>query len=71
MVIIILICGGAGGTVGFASAAVDDVISMAKTADIVSHLIKLPWWLLAAVPVSLAADIVFQWLLLRRQEVKL
>ena len=70
-VIIILICGVAGGTVGFAGASVDDAISIAKTADIVSHLIKLPWWLLAAVPVALAADVVFQWLLLRRQEVKL
>ena len=70
-VIIILICGVAGGTVGFAGASVDDAISIAKTADLVSHLIKLPWWLLAAVPVALAADVVFQWLLLRRQEVKL
>ena len=71
MVIIILICGGAGGTVGFASAAVDDVLSVAKTADIVSHLLKLPWWLVVAALAALAADIVFQWLLLRRQEVKL
>ena len=71
VVIILLICGIAGGTVGFAGAAASDGLSIAKTADIVAHLIKLPWWLLAAVPVSLAADIVFQWLLLRRQEVKL
>lgn len=72
MAVIILLCGVAGGTVGFAGeAAASGKLSIAKTADIVVHLIKLPWWLLAAVPVSLAADILFQWLLLRRQEVKL
>lgn len=71
MVIIILICGVAGGTLGFASAAASDMLSVAKTVDIVIHLEKLPWWLLAAVPVALAADIAFQWLLLRRREVKL
>ena len=69
--VIILICGAAGGTVGFASAAASDALSVAKTADIAAHLIKLPWWLAAAVPAALGADIVFQWLLLRRQEVKL
>ncbi|MBD5161858.1 MAG: hypothetical protein HDT14_07590 [Oscillibacter sp.] len=71
MVVIILLCGVAGGTVGFAGAAAGDGLSIAKTADIVAHLIKLPWWLLAAAPVSLGLDIGFQWLLLRRQEVKL
>ena len=71
VVIIILICGVAGGTVGFASASVNDALSVAKTVDIVVHLVGLPWWLVAPVPVSLAADVLFQWLLLRRQEVKL
>ena len=72
MVIIILICGGAGGVVGFAGEAVaSGKMSLAKTVDIVSHLMELPWWLLAAAPVSLGLDILFQWLLLRRQEVKL
>ena len=71
MVIIVLICGIAGGTVGFAGAAASDGLSLAKTINIVAHLIKLPWWLLAAVPVLLGADIAFQWLLLRRREVKL
>ena len=71
MVVIILICGVAGGMLGFASAAASNMLSMAKTADIVVHLIKLPWWLVAAVPLALVADIAFQWLLLRRREVKL
>ena len=59
------------GAKGFAGAAASDTLSVAKTADIAAHLIKLPWWLAAAVPVSLGADIVFQWLLLRQREVKL
>lgn len=71
MVVIILLCGAAGGTVGFAGAAASDELSIAKTADIAVRLIKLPWWLPAAAAVSLAADILFQWLLLRRREVKL
>lgn len=71
MIVIILLCGVAGGTVGFAGVAASDGLSIAKTADIVAHLIRLPWWLLAAATVSLGADILFQWLLLRRQEVKL
>ncbi|MDE7260945.1 MAG: hypothetical protein K2N78_02620 [Oscillospiraceae bacterium] len=70
-VVIILLCGVMGGTVGFAGAAASDVLSVAKTVEIVSYLIKLPWWLLAAVPAALVLDIGFQWLLLRRQEVKL
>ena len=72
MAVIILLCGVAGGMVGFAGeAAASGKLSIAKTVDIVAHLIRLPWWLLAAVPVSLGLDIAFQWLLLRRQEVKL
>ena len=72
MVVIILLCGVAGGVVGFAGEAVaSGKMSLAKTVDIVAHLETLPWWLLAAVPVSLGLDILFQWLLLRRREVKL
>ena len=70
-VIIILICGIAGGTVGFAGASASDALSIAKTVEIVSYLLKLPWWLLAAALVSLGLDVGFQWLLLRRQEVRL
>ena len=70
-IIIIGICGAAGGTVGFASAAADDMVSIMTTVNIVNHFIELPWWLIALVPVALAADVLFQWLLLRRQEVKL
>lgn len=70
-VLIILLCGVAGGTVGFAGAASDKFLDTARLAGVLSHLETLPWWLVAAVPVFLALDIAFQWLLLRRQEVKL
>lgn len=69
--LIILLCGVAGGTVGFAGAASDKFLDMARMARVLSHFEMLPWWLVAAVPVFLALDIAFQWLLLRRQEVKL
>lgn len=70
-VLIILLCGIAGGTVGFAGASSDKFLDTARLAGVLSHLETLPWWLVAAVPVFLALDIAFQWLLLRRQEVKL
>jgi len=70
-VLIILLCGIAGGTVGFAGASSNQFLVTARLAGVLSHLEKLPWWLLAAVAAALALDIVFQWLLLRRQEVKL
>lgn len=70
-VLIILLCGVAGGTVGFAGAASDKFLDTARLAGVLSHLETLPWWLVAAVAAALALDIAFQWLLLRRQEVKL
>lgn len=70
-VLIILLCGVAGGTVGFAGAASDKFLDTARMARVLSHFEALPWWLAAAVVVALALDIAFQWLLLRRQEVKL
>ena len=70
-VLIILLCGIAGGAVGFAGASSNQFLVAARLAGVLSHLETLPWWLLAAVVVALALDIAFQWLLLRRQEVKL
>lgn len=69
MVLIILLCGVAGGTVGFAGAT--GGFDAAQIIKIVSYLEMLPWWLMAVVPASLALDAGFQWLILRRQEVKL
>ena len=71
MIIIIVICGFAGGTVGFAGVAMADGLAVAKTVELAAHLVTMPWWLAAAAPVSLALDVAFHWLLLRRQEVKL
>lgn len=70
-VLIILLCGVAGGAVGFAGASSDKFLDTARLAGALSHLETLPWWLVAAVAAALALDIAFQWLLLRRQEVKL
>lgn len=70
VVLIILLCGAAGGTVGFAGAT-GGGFSVLQMLEIVSCLETLPWWLLAAAPASLALDVGFQWLILRRQEVKL
>lgn len=70
-VLIILLAGTAGGTVGFAGVSSNQFLATARLTGVLSHLEKLPWWLLAAVAAALALDIVFQWLLLRRQEVKL
>ena len=70
VVLIILLCGAAGGTVGFVGAT-GGGFSVLQVLEIVSCLETLPWWLLAAAPASLALDVGFQWLILRRQEVKL
>lgn len=70
-VLIILLCGVAGGAMGFAGASSNQFLVAARLAGVLSHLETLPWWLVAAVPVFLALDVAFQWLLLRRQEVKL
>lgn len=70
-ILIILLCGAAGGMVGFAGVAASDALSVEKTVNIVTRLETLPWWLIVTALAALAADVVFQWLLLRRQEVKL
>ena len=70
MTLIIILCGAAGGTVGFAGAT-GGGFNVLQILEIVSCLETLPWWLLAAAPASLALDVGVQWMLLRRQEVKL
>lgn len=70
-VLIIVLCGGMGGTMGFLGVASSDGIISTKTLEMVARLVGTPWWLFLAVVISLAADVAFQWALLRRQEVKL
>ena len=70
-IIIIVICGFAGGTAGFAGVTMADGLAVAKTVELSAYLVTTPWWLAAAVPAALAVDAAFHWMLLRRQEVKL
>ena len=69
--LIIVLCGLGGGTMGFAGVSMQDSFFTAKTVELAAHLMSTPWWLAAAVVGSLAVDLAFQWMLLRRQEVKL
>lgn len=70
-IIILLLCGAAGGVIGIAGAGADKVLSVIRMRTTASYLDKLPWWLPLAVLAVVTADILFQWLLLRRREVKL
>jgi len=69
-ILIILLCGGAGGIFGMTAAA-GGGLARADTVELASYLTRLPWQLAAGALVVFAADVVFQWLLLRRLEVKL
>lgn len=71
VVIIIVLCGGAGGAAGFMGVAAADNILVEKALEMAAHLEALPWWLAAAAVIALALDVVFQWMLLRHQEVRL
>ena len=70
-VVIILLCGGFGGMVGMTSVNITKGMDLAAAVELAGVLAALPWQLIAAAAVSLALDVAFQWLLLRRQEVKL
>ena len=70
--IIILLCGGAGGLIGITSAtALNGGFSAAEVVKLAGYLVKTPWWLVLIALGTLAADVLFQWVLLRRREVKL
>ena len=71
IIIMILVCGGAGGMVGISVSMVQRRSILSGTVELASVLLKLPWWLAVVTLAILAADVVFQWLLLRRREVKL
>lgn len=70
-ILIIVLCGGLGGVIGFSGVALQEQLAVEKALKLASRLVGTPWWLLLVVVVSLAADVAFQWALLRRQEVKL
>lgn len=71
MVVIIVLCGGFGGMMGMTAVNMAKGIDLAVAVELAGLLAKLPWWLIAAAAGFLALDVAFQWLLLRRQEVKL
>ncbi len=71
MILIIVICGGMGGCFGFLFAGGAEKLFTADIAKLVRLFLTLPWWLVLAAVGLFLLDIVFQWLLLRRQEVKL
>ena len=70
---ILIVCGAAGAMIGFAGGGANKMLSVItlRTTGTMGHLEKLPWWLPVAVLAALGVDILFQWLLLRRREVKL
>ena len=68
--IVVLICGSMGGMGGVLFSGGFELVETSAI-DIVSILRRLPWWLAAAALALFVVDVVFQWLLLRRQEVKL
>ena len=64
--------GGGGGMLGATGAiAANGGFSQADTLMLVSYLMKTPWWLAAAALAAVALDAAFQWVLLRKQEVRL
>ena len=70
--IIVLLCGGAGGLIGITSAtALNGGFNAAEVVKLAGYLVKTPWWLVLIALGTLAADVLFQWVLLRRREVKL
>ena len=72
MILIIVLCGGGGGMLGATGAmAANGGFNQEDTLLLASYLVKTPWWLGAAALAALALDGAFQWVLLRRQEVKL
>lgn len=71
-IFMLILCGAGGAMIGFAGGGGDKMLSVItlRTTGAMSHLENLPWWLPAAALAALTADILFQWLLLRRREVK-
>lgn len=71
MILVVLICGGMGGCMVFFFAGGATELLSADIAKLVSLFLALPWWLVLAAAVLFLLDMGFQWLLLRRQEVRL
>ena len=69
-VLLVVVFGMFGGVGGFSVAGGgEDVAQLVEKAA--RFLAEFPWWLALAAAAALAADATFQWLLLRKQEVRL
>lgn len=69
-VMLVVVFGIFGGVGGFSFAGGgEDVARLVERAA--STLAEFPWWLMLAAAGTLALDVCFQWLLLRRQEARL
>ena len=70
-ILIVILCGGFGGMVGASGAAIANGLQLADMLGLVVYLADTPWWLFCIAAVLFALDLLFQWMILRRQEVKL
>lgn len=70
-IIIILLCGGLGGALGATGVSMAKGLALADTLSLASYLTRTPWWLVLTALAALGVDLAFQWLILRRQEVRL
>lgn len=69
-VLLVVVFGTFGGVGGFSVAGGgEDVAQLVEKAA--QFLAEFPWWLALVAVVALGADAAFQWLLLRKQEVRL
>lgn len=69
-ILLVVVFGAFGGVGGFSIAGGgEDVARLVE--KVAQFLANFPWWLALAAVAALAADMIFQWLLLRRQEVRL
>ena len=69
--LIILFCGGFGGLLGYSGIAVAKGALLSDVLKVVLYLENLPYWMVLLALVSVGLDLLFQWLILRRQEVRL
>lgn len=68
--IIIVMCGGMGGVIGITGASMANGSLVSTAMKIIAIFTHLPWWLVAVTLGLLVLDVIFQWMLLRRREVK-
>ena len=69
-ILLLVVFGCAGGVGGFSIAGGGEDVAQ-LVGKVAAVLAEFPWWMAVAAVVALAADVIFQWLLLRQQEVKL